>query len=205
MGAAENLESHDVFWIFTATQKELDRIAIHHNSVVGRLIHHPTVERFDTTNLRRADWGFQWVATQARSNHGVLVLKPTGRRTKQLSVVGRAKHLMDQFGVDDLTAAELIRSSYGIRHTANDDVLGLVVNSLDMALWEGFEEGPLDWVKARLDSTEHAFDLMRGMNLDKIESAHAMVRAYHLLQLGQIERPNFPHNVLSDALFGKYD
>lgn len=100
---------HEVYRIFTQKSEELDKVAIHRNSIVGRLIHHPHIKRFDVTDLAVGDWNFQWVATMGHENHGVLILKPTNRRTKQLVVVGRAMYLITNFGVEPEVAMGLVK------------------------------------------------------------------------------------------------
>lgn len=103
----------DVFNLFSYNPEDLDQIALYRNSVVGRLIHHPYIERFDVLDRYVSDWTFQWVATLGKENHGVLILKPTNRRTKQLVVVGRAIRLIREFGVDAHTAERLTQAMWG--------------------------------------------------------------------------------------------
>lgn len=190
----------DLHWVFTQSQDQLDQIAIYRNSIAGRLIHHPTAKLFDVSELSVGDWNFQWVATLGHDNHGVLILKPTNRRTKQLIVVGRVMYLINNFGVTPEVGMRLVQASWGIRHASNDDVLGLIVDSLEPGAWEGYEDHPREWVKERLDRTEGGWDRMRSLHLNKIGSAYDVVRHYHEIKDGKRRPPPFPEKLLRKAL-----
>lgn len=142
MNTATATYDDDVFNLFSYNPEDLDTIALHRNSVVGRLIHHPHIERFEVADRYVGDWAFQWVATLGKDNHGVLILKPTNRRTKQLVVVGRAIRLIREFGVDERTAERLTQAMWGVRHASNEEVLGLICETLEPGLWDGFEDAP---------------------------------------------------------------
>jgi len=196
-------ETHDIYWVFTQDQATLDRIVVYRNSVAGRLIHHPSIKRFDVSDMTVGDWAFQWIATLDYDNHGILVLKPTNRRTKQLAVVGKAVYLINSYGVDADTAVKLVQASWGVRHASHDDVIGLVVETLKEGDWDGYEEHPMNWVKEKLNRTDNGWDRMRSLHLNKIGSAYDVVRHYHEITDGKRRPPPFPDNLLRLALEDK--
>lgn len=190
----------DVFNLFSYSPEDLNRIAVYRNSVIGRLIHHPHIERFDVLDRYVGDWTFQWVATLGKLNHGVLILKPTNRRTKQLVVVGRAIRFIREFGVDPHTAERLTQATWGVRHSAREEVLGLICESLTPGVWDGFDLNPKDWIKEHMTSTSNGWDRLRSLHVDKITSAKAVVDTYHELRLGTRTGPAFPRRLLTEAL-----
>lgn len=178
----------------------LDTMAVHDNSVVGRLIYHPTETLFDVADKTTADWGFQWVATLDQINHGVLILRPTNRRTKQLVIVGKAMHLIKEYGVTPEVAIRLVQAGWGIRHASHDDVLGLVVETLNSKDWDGYEAQPLAWCKEKMKDTSGGWDRMRSLHRNKIGSAYDMVRHYHEICNEKRQPPPFPEKLLQRAL-----
>lgn len=128
--------------IESMSQDQCDAIALTNNCVVGELKAKDGLVRGDVSDFRVGDWSFQWVGTQGHEDRGLLVLKPTNRRTKTLMVKGRAQHIKRTWGFTHSEAVKLVDAMRGEQYVNESSVLSLIASSCYDLWWIEYVQRP---------------------------------------------------------------
>jgi hypothetical protein len=128
--------------IESMSQDHCDHIALLKNCVVGGLKETDGFTRGDVSDFRVGDWAFQWVGTRGSERKGLLVLKPTNRRTKTLMIKGRAQHIKRNWGFTHSEAVRLVEAMRGEQYVNESSVLSLIAQSCYDLWWIEYVQRP---------------------------------------------------------------
>jgi hypothetical protein len=161
------------------TLKECDRIARYKNCMVLKVKPEDGLTLPDVSNVQVGDWKFQWVGTKGHDQRGTLVLKPTNKRTKQLSVMGRIYHINRTYGVRVAMAHRIVRAMYGLRFVNSPEIMDVVVKYYDSDIWNKLPHPSKltdDICRAFLERFSEDYPELKILSCAKLESVLQAIR-----------------------------
>lgn len=158
----------------TMSRDQLDDIALLKNSVVGELTGTENLRRGKVSDFKVGDWGFHWVATKGSPKKGMLVLKPTNRRTKTLLVKGRCQYIKRKWKVPHAEAVALVEAMRGKQHVNEETLLSLIARSRHDAWWIPYVQEP-ELQDTIIENRSKDYPELKDMSKERLDIASKVV------------------------------